>query len=49
LLGVAEAEGEDGFVKKTLVHHLVEWGVDVVDRDGVEGETEDAIEPAGRD
>lgn len=44
ILGVAEIESEDGFVKKILLDHVVEWRRDLVDGDGVVSETKNAIE-----
>jgi hypothetical protein len=45
-VGVAEVEGENGLVKKTLVEHVVEGRNDLVDGDGVVAETHDAVEAA---
>lgn len=44
--GVAQVESEDGFINKTLIDKAVERGNDLVDRDSVVPETQDAVEPA---
>lgn len=41
---VSQVEGKDGVIQELLVDHLVEGGDDVVDRDGVIGQTQDTIE-----
>lgn len=43
-LVVGEVEGEDLLVEEALVDHAVEGGDDLVDGDGVEAETQDAVE-----
>lgn len=43
---VGEVEGEDLLIKETLLDHAVEGGDDLVDRDGVEAETQDTVEAA---
>lgn len=45
-LVVGEVEGEDLLVEEALLDHAVEGGNDLVDRDGVEAETQDAVEAA---
>lgn len=46
LVGVAEVEGENRLVQKTLVEHVVERRHDAVDTDGVVAKAHDAVEPA---
>jgi len=45
-VGVAEVEGENGLVKKTLVEHVVKGRNDLVDGDGVVAKTHDAVKAA---
>ena len=46
VVGIAEIEGDHGFIDKLLVNHLVEGRHDLVDADGVEGKAHDSIETA---
>lgn len=39
LIGVTKVEGKNGLIQQALVKHVVEWGDDLVDRDGVIAET----------
>ena len=43
VVGIAEVEGENGFVQKTLVDHLIEGWDDPVDGDSIISETQDTI------
>ena len=43
-LVVGEVEGEDLLIEEALLDHAVEGGDDLVDRDGVEAEAQDAVE-----
>lgn len=44
LLGRSESETKDGLIEELLVEHVVEWRDNVVDRDGIVGETKDTVE-----
>ena len=46
VISIAEIEGDNGFVDKLLVNHLVEGRHDLVDADGVETKAHDSIEAA---
>ena len=46
VVGVAEIEGEDGLIDQILINHVVKRGRDMIDRDGIVTETQDAIETA---
>ena len=40
-----QVEPKHGLIDKTLLHHVMEHGVDVVDSDGREGHSQDPIKP----
>lgn len=44
VIGVTKIEGKYRFVQKTLVEHIVKWGNNAVDTDGVVTQTHDSIE-----
>lgn len=48
-VGIAEVESEDLLVEESLVDHAVEWWDDLVDGDGVESKTKDAVEATERE
>ena len=45
-VGVAEIESKDGLIEQLLIHHVVERRWDVVDRNGVVAQTQNAIKSA---
>jgi hypothetical protein len=45
-VGIAQVEGENGLIQEFLVEHVVEGRNDLVDRNRIEAQTQDAIETA---
>jgi len=44
IVGIAEVESKHWLIQQTLLDHIVKWRRDLVNRDGIESEAQDAIE-----